>query len=98
MIAITLCYYCQQREGVFGRRNISRAELKGGCFQKVLQKCCRMKWLRCKQSHSEWFTVKIAFLEKRLRSVHSGGDRNQTSDEFNASESSLTKGSYLKWL
>ena len=48
--------------------------------------------LRCEQSYSEWFDVKCSIL-----AGHSGGDRNQTSEEFNASESSLTESYDMKW-
>ena len=34
----------------------------------------------------------------RVRIVDSGGDGNQTSEEFNASKSSFTENYYMKWL
>ena len=47
---------------------------------------CIIQWLRCKLSHSEWFAVKCSVLDThQVRTVHSGGGSNQTSEEFNAS-------------
>ena len=54
----------------------NRKDLKGGT-QFNFQNFCKIKWLGCKQSHLEWFGVKCSVLEKLLRIVHSGGDRNQ---------------------
>ena len=46
----------------------------------MFKNVCVIKWLRCKQSHSEWFGAKCSILEKlSIKDIHSSLDRNQMS-------------------
>ena len=83
--------YVKNRKDIYCRQ-IVIVGLKGNStnFSKFLHNP-----LRCEQGRSEWFGVKRSVLEKlRVRVVHSGGDRNQTS----TSKSFLTESYYMKWL
>ena len=58
------------------------------------------QWWQCKQGHSEWSDMNCFILDKltesELFTVH--GNRNQTSEEFKASKSSLTESYHIKSL
>ena len=73
---------------------LKHGQVKGSStnFSKLMH-----KWLIRKQSHSERLGVECSVLEKRIGIVNSGGDRNQTSEEFKASDGSLTGSYYTKW-